>query len=521
MNRFTAFQRQANRTALAVTLALGVALGGCESAPSDPLAAAEAALAEGEPRTAQQYVDQALSEQPGNSKVQMLAGDIAMAMGNPDRAVTEFARVVDGPDASSLAKAKLAEANLMANYLKAAEESIAALEYDVPLAFTAAIGFSMAQGDYEGASAKLEEGLARYPKDPRLITIDAERLFVQAQPDAAMQRLASVLEVRPPLPQAHQLAGRMALTRRDMAVAREHFAIVLKARPTDQTAMLAMAAIASDSGDAREAANWINKVNEAGAPHPVGLLFAAQMAYDAGEIDRAFELIEAVPPAMATEPSFARLRGFIDAARGQYGSAILPLRSYLEDASDDYLARRILAEAYAEQGELTNAWETIAPILSDPQAQPDALTLALRLAEETGRGDPDTIRQRIEKRRAATNISEEMRAAGAAIRAGDWAKADAIYAPLVDGPANSDAVLLNNAAAVKSKLGQHGEAIELARRALAEAPQSPQILDTLGWALWQQGKSPEEARRLLTRAREAAPGNREIAEHWAIAHQDA
>ncbi|MEO1731143.1 MAG: tetratricopeptide repeat protein [Pseudomonadota bacterium] len=493
----------------------------CESGPSDPLAAAQNSLANDEPRTALEYIDAALAVQPDDPVVQMLAGDIAMAMGNPDRAVTEFKRVVEGPGSSSLAKAKLAEANLMANFIGAAEESVAALDYDVPLAFTAAIGFAMSQGDYETAYAKLEEGLAQFPEDPRLIAIDAERLYVSAQPKAAADRLAPVLALEPSVPQAHRLAGQMALAQRDHAAASGHFTTLLKARPKDQTAMLAMAAIARDSGDDGEAANWINKANEAGEPHPIGLLFAAQMAYDAGDIDRAFELIEKVPPEIAGEPSFARLRGFIDAARGQYGAAILPLQSYLEGAGEDYPARRTLAKAYAEQGELSNAWETIAPVLNDPQAEIGGLTLALGLAEKTGRGDPEAIRSLIANLNGAPALAEGMRQAGEAIRAGDWAKADAIYTPLVTGIGKSDAVLLNNAAAVKSKLGDHAGAVALARRALSEAPESPQILDTLGWALWQEGANVTEARQLLTRARNAAPGNREIAEHWAIAHQDA
>lgn len=505
----------------AASLALALALGGCESAPADPFAAAQAAFAGGEVRTALELIDRATSDRSDDPQVRMLAGDIAMAMGNADRAVSEFRRVAQGPAATSLARAKLLEAEVMANYLAAAEQSAARLEYDVPLAYTAAIALALAKGEGEIAARTLEEGLERFPHDPRLVTIDAERLFLSPDPAAAAERLAPVLARDPVVPQAHTLAGRMALSRRDAGAAARHFTAVLGARPNDQTAMLAMAAIARDRGDETQAANWINKANEAGDPHPIGLLFAAQMAYDAGDIARAYELIEIVPPAMAGEPGFARLRGFIDAARGQYGSAILPLKTYLADASDDYMARRALAESYAAQGELDNAWETIAPVLDDPQAQPDALRLALGLSQQTGRGDPQAIRALLARRAGEADISGPMRAAGEAIRAGDWARADAIYAALVDGAGKGNAVLLNNAAAVKSELGEHDAAISLARRALAIAPESPQVLDTLGWALWREGKRPDEARALLTRAAEKAPDNREIAEHWAIAHKDA
>lgn len=498
-----------------------IALSSCDGGPGDPYAAARDAMAAGEPRTASQFITEALEQRAGDPEVRLLAGDIAMAMGNSDRAVSEFERLVDGPGASPLAKAKLAEAHLMANNIRAARASVEALGFEVPLAYTAAIGFDLWQGENEAAYAKLAEGLERFPEDPRLVAIDAERLFASAQPDAARDRLEPVLALQPAVAQAHRLAGQMALSHRDFSEASQHFNAVLKARPNDQTAMLAMAAIARDSGDTNAAANWINKANSAGPPHPIGLLFAAQMAFDAGDIGRAYELIEKVPPAMASEASFARLRGFVDAARGQHGAAILPLKSYLEKASDDYTARRVLAEAYAQQGELDNAWATIAPVLQDPRAERVALMLALQLSEQTGRGDKNRIRALLEKRAIAADYANAMQEASAAIRGGDWAKAEAIYAPLIEGAGKADPMLLNNAAAVQAKLGDYSEAVTYARRALAQAPESPQILDTLGWALWQAGGDKREARRLLTQAREKAPDNREIAEHWAIAHQDA
>ncbi len=506
------------RPAIAAALFLSPVLAGCDSGPSDPFLAAQEALAQDAPRTAMEHVSAALEDRPDDPEVQMLAGDIAMALGNADLAVTQYKRVVEGSATSSMARAKLAEASVMANYMGAAQEAVAKLTYDVPLAYTAAIALSLAKGDYDAAYARLEEGLSKYPADPRLVTIDAERMMLNAQPKRAAQRVAPILKLQPAVSQAHMLAGQLALAQRDLGAAKASFGSALKARPNDQTAMLAMAAIARDGGDEGEAANWINKANQAGPPHPIGLLFAAQMAYDAGDIDRAFELIEGVPTTLAGDPSFARLRGFIDAARGQYGAAILPLKSYVEQSGEDYLARRVLAQSYAETGELDNAWATIEPALRDPQVDGEALVFALQLSEKTGRGNPAAIRQMIGQRRNAPDISDQMRTAGAAIRAGDWAKADSIYTPLVDGAGKADPRLLNNAAAVKSRLGKHSAAVALARRAHTLAPQSPQVLDTLGWALWQEGRNIAEARTFLTKARDAAPGNAEIARHWMIAH---
>ncbi len=506
----------ASRAALALTL--GTFATACDTMPSDPFAAAQQAYADGEIRTALEYAAAAADADPSNIDARMLAGDMAMALNQADRAITEYEAIANDPQLGSLARAKLAEAQLIGNYRVAAVETIETLTMDNSMAYVASIVVNMAEGNRETALAQLTEGLEKYPEDARLITFDAERLVELSRRDEAQERLAPVLKRTPAVPEAHLLAGRLQLTERDPNAAQEHFKKVLTVRPLHQTAMLALAAISRDKGDMKAASNWINKVNDAGDPHPIGLLFAAQMAYDAGEISRAFELIELAPPVFAERPEFARVRGMIDAARGQHGMAAMALQDYVDDTQGDPLARHALANAYAKQGQFKDAWKAIEPVIDHPQADGPSLILALKIADKAAKSEIPRIRERIAKRDSAANLSEPLREASKAIRAGDWAKADSVFAPLVDGAGKNDAVLLNNAAAVKTKLGKHSKAVELARRAHEQAPQSAEIMDTLGWALWQQGSAPGEARDWLSKARAKAPANRQIGEHWAIAH---
>ena len=500
----------------ATALFLTPVLAGCESEPSDPFAAAQQAFASGQPRTALDLVGKAIDAQPDNPAVRMLAGDTAMALDNPDRAIAEFERVPEGAGQYSLARAKLAEAQVMGNYMEAAGETLESLDMDHAQSYIAKIAFHLGRGEAVEAYDTLDAGLEKFPDDPRLVTTDAERLWAQGKADQTFARLAPVLELQPAISQAHLFAGQLRMGMRDTKQARAHFQNVLGVRPMHQTAMLAMAAIARDAGDIQEAGNWINKANDAGPAHPVGLLFAAQLAYDAGDLNRAFELIERAPSSLVNEPEFARLRGMIDAGRGQHSMASYALGDYVKATGGDPFARQVLANSLAEQGEFDKAWAAIAPVIDHPQSGEKALVIALALAEKTGKGDASSIRAKIEARKKAPSIQTEMREAAAAIRSSDWAKADAIYAALLQGAGSSDPALLNNAAAVKTKLGEHTDAVALARRALAQAPASPEIHDTLGWAIWQSGGDKAEARQLLQKAREGAPGNREIAEHWAI-----
>ena len=504
--------------AIAAAFLLSASLTGCDTGPSDPFGAAQEAFANGEPRTALDLINEAIEADPGNPEIRMLAGNAAMALDNPDRAIAEFERIEEGAPQYSLARAKLAEAQVAGNYFQAAKDTLDTLVMDNATAYVAKIGYAFAQGEAESVFGVLEAGLERFPNDPNLIAIDADRLRLAGNVEAALARLEPALAIEPAVAQAHMLAGQMRLEAREPKIAEEHFEKVLSVRPMQQTAMLAMAAIARDRGDKQEAGNWINKANDSGPAHPIALLFAAQMAYDAGDFARAFELIEMTPPSQASQPEFARLRGLIDAGRNQHAMAALALGDYVEATGGDPKVRQILAGSLAEQSKFDEAWAAISPVIEHPQIDGTGLVLALRLAEETGRGDAERIREKIAQRSEAPSIAEQMREAGGAIRAGNWAKADAIYAPLIEGAGKNNPALLNNAAAVKTKLGHHDEAVLLARRALEEAPGNPEIKDTLGWAIWQAGGDKGEARTLIDEARNGAPGNAEIARHWSIVH---
>jgi len=507
------------RTAIAAaTLVLLPVLQGCSSEPTNPLSAAQKALSESNPRTALDLASSAIDADPASIEAKLLVAKIAMMLGNPDRAITELEHVVESSSAPSDAKAKLLEAYVAANFLNKAREVSETLPLDNAHAFLSTVNLEMAEGDFERAFELLDSGLEQFPNDPRLKTIDAERLTIQAQTEQAKRRLAEVFASDAAVPEAHILAGRLALSEGRMDEAQRQFETALDLRPAHQASMLALAAIARDRDDEKMAGNWINKANAAGQPHPIGLLFAAQMAYDAGDIERAYVLIEKSPPSFMAQPQFARLRGFIDAARGQHNLAINPLQDYLEATGGDPVARRVLAESLARNDRFEEAWDVISPLVGHPQTDGGTLLLALQLSEQTGRSDREEIERLIREKDAAPDLSEVMRQAGKAIKAGYWAEADAIYAEHLQDKGASDPALLNNAAAVKTKLGKHAEAVALARRADAAAPNTPEILDTLGWALWQQGDNPSEARALLSQALEALPKNRQIAEHWAVAH---
>ena len=70
--------------------------------PSDPFAAAQQAYADGEIRTALEYAAAAADADPSNIDARMLAGDMAMALNQADRAITEYEAIANDPQLLSL-----------------------------------------------------------------------------------------------------------------------------------------------------------------------------------------------------------------------------------------------------------------------------------------------------------------------------------------------------------------------------------------------------------------------------------
>ena len=103
--------------------------------------------------------------------------------------------------------------------------------------------------------------------------------------------------------------------------------------------------------------------------------------------------------------------------------------------------------------------------------------------------------------------------AGGYARTGNFQAAQSAYeVALKLNPVDSDA--LNNLANVQMRL-KDPAAVKTAEAALANAPGNALLIDTLGWALFQNGQT-DRALQLLRDARLRLPGNPEIRYHLAV-----
>jgi predicted Zn-dependent protease len=158
-------------------------------------------------------------------------------------------------------------------------------------------------------------------------------------------------------------------------------------------------------------------------------------------------------------------------------------------------ANRLLEAGVAKAPDSREYLVGLADLYADQKRTDDAL----RLLEQARKafGDDEALAMRV------VNVYE-----------GGGRLADAereLRTLMADDPLNADA--LNSLSYMLAEHGQRlPEAVELAQRALAVEPGNPAYLDTLGWALFKQGKSAEAAAP-LGKAAAILVGNSVIQDH--------
>lgn len=170
------------------------------------------------------------------------------------------------------------------------------------------------------------------------------------------------------------------------------------------------------------------------------------------------------------------------------------------------------------RGDPRGALAVIRPFADSPAARREDLEIAAKAASASG--DPAAAGyQARSKQPAVVAAGRDLIDGDAAMRAGNWAGAAQAYDRILKSTDGRNPVVLNNMAYAQLMLGNGPLARTYADRALKEAPNHPSVLDTAGWVRFKTGQDKAEARSLLRRAAELAPGNSTIRAHLAEAER--
>ena len=177
--------------------------------------------------------------------------------------------------------------------------------------------------------------------------------------------------------------------------------------------------------------------------------------------------------------------------------------------------RRLLAQAQLEAGDAAKAFATIAPLARSAGGLPSDIALFAEAARQSGKGGE--ITSAYSSAPPPERVAALLANADAALRDGRWRAAADAYEQLRGWTGDSNALVLNNLAYARSRMGQTQEAIKLAEKAHKLAPGNASIMDTLGWLLFNSGSDKRRGLELLEDAVSRAPANAAIAAHLAKA----
>jgi tetratricopeptide (TPR) repeat protein len=207
-------------------------------------------------------------------------------------------------------------------------------------------------------------------------------------------------------------------------------------------------------------------------------LYLAQALISARQFDRAIAVTGAAITRSPGDERLIRLRSQALARAGRASEAIGFLEGAIKSESRSPQLALALADAYAAENRFD-----------------DAITVVQQA--ETAFGEDDMF---------------TMRLAGLYEEAGRLADAERELRAMIERDP-LDATALNYLGyLLADRTDRHGEAVQLIERALRVEPGNPSYLDSLGWALFKQGKTADAAEP-LRRAAAALPANSVIQDH--------
>ncbi|HJL14434.1 MAG TPA: tetratricopeptide repeat protein, partial [Sandaracinaceae bacterium LLY-WYZ-13_1] len=281
----------------------------------------------------------------------MLTSEVALAVGDLDRAEAALAGAEDGPR-KSLLQAQILEARGRLDEARPLYEE--AMEVPGPAGRRARVrlaAIELAEGNASRAIELLEPARAGAVDDLELVPLLARAYLTEDRLDDAQEVLDGALRRRPEAAELLAARGALQLRRGDVDEALASLRRAAEARPQDpnlQADLGEAARQAGEAGAAREAFEAALRLRE---DHPRALLGLAQLAFAAGELEEAEERLDAAAETGQHPLEVARLRGQLFVARGDGASAVEAMQALAEEHEDDAALWTALGalQAQAEQ----------------------------------------------------------------------------------------------------------------------------------------------------------------------------
>lgn len=490
-------------------LALAAALSACSPDPDTSFANAREAFASNDFRSARVSLISGLRERPENHEMRLLLAKAQLALGDGEGASATLEKLPSDMARTPEVALVAGEAEILRGRFDPAIKLVDGMETSAAdrIRALAFIGLEKA----EDAAEAFAEGAARDKQDAGLLASYARFTLLQGDADRADTLVGRALRLNPRQVEAHLVRAQIHETRNEMPAALADYERALELHPRNYDGRIGKASVLVTLGRLEEAGPIVGELSQEGPDDVAVALLRARIA---GK-ERDWAEVRAI-----LQPLEAELRED-RAAPGLYGEALIELKQpalalgilepELKRQAGSRALRVLVARARMLSKDAAGALAMIRPLASRPDATPEELKIAAQAAKASGSDSAAGFEKRID-RPSPEWIGGELAKADRALRNSQWRDAESHYEIILSRTGEDNAMVLNNLAFAKQKLGQDKAALDLALKAAKLEPGNASILDTAGMLLVQSG-SKARGVEMLRRAAKIDPDNPTIARH--------
>lgn len=423
----------------------------------------------------------ALAKQPADDSVAHgIAASVYAAAGRADRARTEWERVLEVKPDQVAARVSLARLDLIEGKPDAAADQLNRVLGDDPKNLMATLGLAavaQAKQDAAGADRWVQKAVSDHPDSPEVRLVQSQFYLGQRKFTEAIAAAAEAQRLAPKSAAAANIRGFAELGAGDLPAAIASFRSAVELAPrAGYDLNLARALNAYRKPE--EALQILDQSLRTSAGQPMTLAFAATVALQAGQLEKATGYVERLRSVAPTAPGTMRLEGDLAMAGKRYKEALEYYDKAAQSGSDS-----ALVVARYRSGMLARVAQPQKPLEDWLKKSPGDAPVRVVLAEYHQ-------------------------------QAGNESAAIAGYEQALDA-APDNVVALNNLAGIYQQK-RDSRALSLAKRAHDLAPGNPAVKDTYGWALIENGDL-DDGLALVREAARALPGNAEVQYHLGTA----
>ncbi len=499
-------------------LAVGflVALGGCAGPTAEEhLAAARAAMSDGELRTAEIHLKNVLQQRSDSATARVLLGMVYLQSANPRAAEQTFEQALALGANAAAVHAPLLQALLDQGLHREVLEAVSnGPSLRGPAASDALIATGKAHaalGDSASAEEAFRNALAITPDSLAARTEMASVYAGTGRIAAARSLLTEILTEAPDHVPGLLLLGTLDFAGKDYASARAAFQQVVELEDVESPrsrhffALRRVAESLLAEGDYAGAEAYLRRLRESGATDADTTYLQAVVDVQRGNLDSAESRLEGL---LVWAPEYwpaYRVLGSINANQGQLGQATMYLQSAVNNNPTDRVARLMLADMYARDDKMDLARQ-----LFDEEA-PGAvsgslLALAGRLSLDAG--EPEAAGRYFDRLESSplSDVQELAEVSRIVVDAGEYGRAIRMLEAASFEVDEAEALRAYLLGLVQLRQGNIDAADEIAQGLVERYPEAAWPLNLEGTVALMSGRT-DDARAIFARALEFDPGS--------------